>query len=172
MPSLLRPSAGSISLSLLLIAPILVAQQGCEDDPYDPGLHVEEHACVHFEDGPVEEITAAANPVNAPDMSEHHTRYDIEMVSYDGGMGGYTSFEADEHGILLIFSDQPAEMQLLDDRLNPIDFEDIRPTSEACALIGARYVAHVDAERYFIEFGPAGVPPVISIAIEEGEDSH
>jgi hypothetical protein len=132
----------------------------------------EEHVCVHFEAGPVVEVTAVADQAGTlPETFEEHHRIDVTMPA--GEDTAYVLWTAEEAGEFAFWLGEDVPFALIDagTELTP---EEEGGAAEGCEDMA---VAHkkfdVEAKAYTIKIGPATAGGTFQFAAEHaGEHDH
>ena len=145
------------------------------DHDHDHGEDPEAHACEHLEEGPFQQVAAAADVMMAPTVEGIHVAYDVTLQ--DDGAGNFG-------GVAIYRATEAAEFVFYADASVPIAFEDAagaavspegsctaNPCSSACAMIQARYALDLEAAAYTLRFGPYPAAQ-FRLLVEEASHAH
>jgi hypothetical protein len=159
-----------ISLSCLALLTSLALCAACGDEhaetPADDG-------CEHMINGPSAALTAIAEPEgDAPDMVEHHVRYDITLAGDAAPYGGHVDLIMDEQGEYVIFLSPGVPLTLLDSSGEDVPPEVIDLDVKACAEVSAGYTFDLGVGTYRLILGPSDEPQVRVVVVDAAGDAH
>lgn len=140
----------------------------CGEDSEDPSAEgPAAEACEHFADGPSQAVTAAATEADAPSVTFAHTRVDIALVDFEGAMGGYVKYEADEAADFLFFLDSA-----------DLPFELIGGSFESsaevdlCDEVAVALTADLAVGPVVLKIGPTSATEVHLVVEEAAHEGH
>lgn len=137
-------------------------------DHNDHGHSPQEEGCEHMDEGPFNNVAAAADDTGALEaISDTHTRHDVtlvELTDMAGSYAGYVEFEATEEGDYYFFlsADVPFEVQ-------GGDLESTGDVSE-CDEVVKEFVYELSVGTYTVYIGPT-TETAVGIVVEF-EDDH
>ncbi|ACY16418.1 hypothetical protein [Haliangium ochraceum] len=159
------------ALALLALAPAC----GGEDDHEEP-IDPSEDACEHMIEGPVESATAIDDmSADAPDIGEHHTRFDVTLVgdqSNPGSYVGYVDLVVEETGESLIFLDADVPMQLWTAAGDEVEVEATSNAIDACTEVAISYTYDLEVGTYLMQLGSTSADQVGIVVVLAGEHDH
>ena len=126
-----------------------------------------EHACDHVGDSPLSVIADAVASVDAPDISQAHTNYEVSFTEVDGGLGGAVTFGADESGDYALVLSADVPLTLSDASGDALTLEETM--TSPCDQGGVGYVYLLSLGTTQIEFGPTSDTSV-ELVVEHLED--
>ncbi len=171
-----RPRRAPTSL-LALVAALALATAACGGDDDDGGMaepSPAEDACEHMQDGPAEVATAIADmTADAPDIGEHHTRWDVTLSDDgDGNYSGYVDLVVDEEGESQVFLSADVPFTLWDANGDQVQAEESLTSVSECAEVSAAHHFDLEVGTYLASFGPASADEVQIVVVLAGEHDH
>lgn len=146
-------------LALLSISGLLLATAACGGD--DAGgsheeLEPEADGCEHMIEGPNQEITAIADMAgDAPDMGEHHVRWDIALVDDGTGMfSGYVDLVVEEEGESIFFGDADIPLTIWDANGDEVPLHSADDSITECTEVDASNTYELGVGTYLLGLGP------------------
>lgn len=169
----------SYRFALTLLASVALCACGGDDDDDHTDPPAEEdpeaHACEHLEEGPFQQVAAAADAAMAPGMTGVHVTYDVTLQDDGAGnFGGFAAYTAAEAAEFMFFVDTDVPIAFLDAAgaaLTPEGTCSADPCSAACALIQGKYMLDLGAATYTLSFGPTPAQRV-RVLVEEAHHDH
>lgn len=158
------------TLMLMLIA--LTASLGaCGDDTdgAEPEETPQEEACEHMAEGPAISVTGATTGEDALDATAEHTRVDLALVDDAGSNVGIVSYQADEAGEYIVFTNNDVTLAVLDANGESVAIEETTTVTE-CAEVALQHTVDLDVGTYLMQFGPTSEAGV-SFVVEHGDHS-
>lgn len=151
---------------------VLVAflMPGCsgddDDDASESGDDLLKEACEHMVEGPGESVTASADGVtDVPDVSTHHTRFDVALADVDGGKGGFVSYAAEEEGDYVVFLSEDMSVGATDASGAEVLAVSSESGTAPCDEVATAVTFELGVGTYTLELGPASATSV-SVVIE------
>jgi len=139
------------------------------DNLEDPLEHVIEHSCEHAQFGPFQGLTASALGSPGPDISTHHTAFNVALPLAGGEHAGEVSFSADEATDFVFLLDKDIPVALFDAEGRSIAAEQNVSVTNCPALAQAT-VFELAAGNYRVTFGPAPQATVLVVVEELGHE--
>lgn len=157
----------NISMSFALLGALGAGCGGEEvSTPADDG-------CEHMIQGPSAALTAIADAAgDAPDMVEHHVRYDVTLPGDAGLYSGYVDLIMDEPGEFVIFLGQGVPMAVSDSNGEDVLPEVIDTDVTECAEVSAGYTFDLGVGTYRLSLGPSDDALVQVVVVDAGGDAH
>lgn len=159
------------ALALLALAPAC-GEDDSGEEPIDPS----EDACEHMIEGPAESATAIDDmSADAPDIGEHHTRFDVTLVgdqSNPGSYLGYVDLVVEETGESLIFLDADVPMQLWTAAGDEVAAEASDNAIDACTEVAISYTYDLEVGTYLMQLGSTSADQVGVVVVLAGEHDH
>jgi hypothetical protein len=157
----------NIASSIVLFG---VLGAGCGEEvvptPADDG-------CEHMIEGPSAELSAIGDIyAEAPDMLEHHVRYDVTLAGDAAPYSGYVDLVMDEPGEFVIFVSQLVPLNVFDSNGEDLPPEAIDVDVEACAEVSAGYTFDFGVGTYRLSLGPSEDPLVQVVVVYAGGELH
>src|SRR5690606_28997802 len=105
--------------------------------------------------GPAEAVTAGADmAADAPDVGEHHTRFDVALVA-DGDMyGGYVDLVVEEEGVSELFLDRSVPIKVWSPGGSEIMAHHAQTSITACTEVSLGIGYQLGVGTYLLGFGP------------------
>lgn len=161
-------------LTLFSISGLLVATAACGGD--DAGgehedLDPEADACEHMIEGPAESVTAVADmAADAPDMGEHHIRWEIALVDDGAGaFSGYVDLVVEEEGESILFGSADIPVTVRDASGNEVPLRRADDSITACTEVDASNSYELGVGTYQLELGPTTESAISVVVILAGE---
>lgn len=139
---------------------------GGTDDPIGVG-------CGHFEFGPFEDVTAAADAEGeAPALMPHHN-YTVTLPG-DAERTGFASFTLEAMTRTIVMVGQDVPVALWDDAGNQLDATAMHQMPAACPDAMMAWDHMLEGETYTVQVGPTALSTVnlIMHTVVEGEHGH
>jgi hypothetical protein len=157
-------------LPLLALLALLALWAACGGEeaptPADDG-------CEHMINGPSDALAAIAEPTgDAPDMVEHHVRYEITLAGDAAPYGGHVDLIMDEQGQFAIFVSPGVPLTVLDSSGEDVPPEAIETDVKACAEVSAGYTFELGVGTYRLSLGPSEEPEVQVVVVDVAGDIH
>ncbi len=124
---------------------------------------VEEHACLHVQNGPDRAISASSQTQGAPDVSRSHTRFNISLANNNN----YVSFTPSTSGDYVFLFNQNLPIKILNSAGGEIS--SIAGASATCPSAIKRVVAELTSGTFYIQVG-SGVS-IVNLVIERAEQN-
>jgi hypothetical protein len=164
-------------LTLVSMSGLALAAAACGGD--DAGgshedLDPEADGCEHMIEGPSEAVTAVADmAADAPDIGEHHIRWEITLVDDGAGMfGGYVDLVVEEAGESVFFGDADIQLTLRDAAGNEVPLHDADDSITACTEVVASNTYELGVGTYQLELGPSTESTFRVVVIPAGEHTE
>lgn len=161
-----RNWAIAAAMATLLVCPACGGEDHHHDDPVA-------EACEHMQDGPAMSVTAIADMAgDAPDVGEHHIRWDIALVDRGGGaadLGGYVDLVVDEASESLLFLGADVAIALWDATGTEVAAEASNADITACAEVAVSHTFDLEVGTYLLEIGPTSETEVQLVVEQAGE---
>lgn len=151
---------------------VAVALAGaCGEEDHHEHATTAEDACEHIlEQGTA--ITAIDDTTaDAPDVADHHRRFDIALVGEAGSLGGYVDLVSDEAAEVTVFLSADVPITLYDSAGDEVSAESSDSVDE-CAELDNGYTYDLGVGTYLMSFGPTSEDSVSIVVIEEGDHEH
>ncbi len=129
-----------------------------------------EHACEDIS-GTGVTVTAATNDSAAPDVSQPHTPYSVQLIDVQGGKGGVVKYVADESTDFIIYLNAAIPLKVRDAAGGEITIEETITSGIDCPDIKAYHTVPLTEGPSFLEFGATTLTQV-KLVIEEGGHDH
>lgn len=128
-------------------------------------------ACEHMIEGPEQATTAVAGmSADAPDVGEHHTRFDIALVADASGMyGGHVDLVVEETGISDLFLDVDVPVKVSSASGSEIMAHHAQTNITECTEVSVGLGYQLGVGTYRVGFGPTTAQSVSMVVILEGE---
>lgn len=162
------------AIAHLSIAAVL-AIAGCGghgDEHGEHGGEPEADACEHMIEGPGQAATAVADmTADAPDVGEHHTRFDVALVADTGGMySGYVDLVVEEAGISDVFTDSAVAMRVWNASGSEVMAHHAQSTITECTEVSQGIGYQLGVGTYSLQLGPTTEQTVSLVVVLEGEE--
>jgi hypothetical protein len=142
---------------------------GVVDNLADALGEVIEHGCLHAQHGPFLTVDAATpGSGGAPDVSRHHTAYNVNLATVGGGFGGEVTFAPDEAGDFAVLVGPGVTVRILDENGAAIEIEDDRQVATCPVLARALLVELEGGAIYTLALGSSAAPETL-LVIEEAD---
>lgn len=131
-------------------------------------------ACEHMIEGPAQAVTAIADmTADAPDLGEHHTRWDIALVADASGMyAGYVDLAAEEAGISDLFLDSDVPIKVWNASGNELTVHHAQTSITECTEVSLGLGYLLGVGTYLVGFGPTTEQAVSLVVVLEGEHAE
>jgi hypothetical protein len=129
-------------------------------------------ACEHMQDGPFEDVTAAADRAAAlPDVTYEHTSVRVALVDVAGGRGGFVAFRAAAAAGYVFFLSANVAFGVSDAAGAPVTLEQSRGDLGACAEVSVEHTVALEVGTWTLSLGPTS-ETTVSLVIEEEGGAH
>jgi hypothetical protein len=131
----------------------------------------EADACEHMIEGPGQAATAIADmTADAPDLGEHHTRFDIALIADAGGMyAGYIDLAVEEAGISDLFLDRDVPVRVWNASGSEVMAHHAQTSITECTEVSLGLGYQLGVGTYLVGFGPTTEQTVSMVVVLEGE---
>ena len=129
---------------------------------------MDKEACIHFQKGPAEPVTAGAKPEEATAPKTFtHSRVDVTFVDLeDSKKGGFVSFSASKDGSVSFYlGDKALNFQVWETatELKMIDKRQVSDVSD-CTEAAVKYTYELKKGAHILQFGPGDLEKVSLVA--------
>jgi hypothetical protein len=156
-----------------LLAALTLSVHGCSDDDDSNGNNseaIDEHACEHIGQGTP--VTAAAEEVDAGDVSSEHTGYLVALSDFEDGKGGYLTYQASAASDYGFFMSDDIPLQIFDSEGTEVAIEESGEGSGTCAITNY-HLAELEVGTYTLVLGGADTSAGdVALTIEPIEHDH
>jgi hypothetical protein len=131
-------------------------------------------ACEHMIEGPEQAATAVADmSADAPDVGEHHTRFDIALVAGASGMyAGHVDLVVEEAGISDLFLDADVPVNVSSASGSEVMAHHAQTNITECTEVSVGLGYQLGVGTYRVGFGPTTAQSVSVVVILEEEGEH
>lgn len=131
-------------------------------------------ACEHMVEGPSQAVTAIADRMaDAPDVGEHHTRFDIDLVADAAGMYvGYVHLVNQESAITDLFLDADVPVRVWNTFGDELEAHHAQTSIAECTEVSVGLGYSLGVGTWVVGFGPTTEQSVSVVLVPEGEGEH
>ena len=128
-------------------------------------------ACEHMIEGPGQAATAVADmSADAPDVGEHHTRWEIALVADASGMyGGHVDLVVEEAGISDLFLAVDVPVKIWNAGGSEVTVHHAQTSITECTEVSVGLGYQLGVGTYRVGFGPTTEQAVSMVVVLEGE---
>jgi hypothetical protein len=158
---------------LLITGVLAIAACGGHGDEHgEHGGGPEADACEHMVEGPGRAATAVAAMLgDGPDVGEHHTRFDVELVAgADGMYSGFVDLLVEEAGITDVFTDVAVPVRVWDVRYTEVMAHHAQSNITECTEVSQGIGYQLGVGTFLLGIGPTTEPTVSLVVVLEGEE--
>jgi hypothetical protein len=164
-------------LAYLLLTGVVATACGGHGDGHGDGhddATPEIDACEHMIEGPEQAVTAVADmAADAPDMGEHHTRFDIALVAgADGMYAGHVDLVVEEAGISDLFLAADVPVNVWNPSGSEVTAHHAQTNITECTEVSVGLGYQLGVGTYRVGFGPTTAQSVSVVVILEGDGEH
>ncbi len=124
---------------------------------------LEEHACLHVQNGPDRAVTATQQTQNAPDVSRSHTRFNISLPHNQN----YVAFTPPTSGDYIFLLNQNLPVKITNSSGGEISL--MSGSSATCPSAVKKVLAELNNGTYYLQF--SGGSGAVNLVVERAEQN-